>query len=277
MRGMTTPSDRPRLSVSTWSLHAELGRPPITGPANEAQRAPETGTPLIELPAKIAAFGIPTMEVCHFHLPSRDRTYLGELGSAIRDSGTELFSLLIDNGDITDPLHGSRDQAWITGWIETAGQLGSRCARVIAGKQESTAENRRLAIERLRELAAVASANGVRLMTENWFALLDHPDAVNEVIDALDGRLGLCLDFGNWSAPGKYDDFPKIARHAESCHTKADFDDGGSIDSDDYRRCLEIVQSAGFSGPHTLIFGDREKHNEWDGLRMEMDIVQPYC
>jgi len=60
-----------RLSVSTWSLHRTLGKPRPYGPGGEPGVA-AGGVPLLELPAQVAAAGIGTMEICHFHLPSRD-------------------------------------------------------------------------------------------------------------------------------------------------------------------------------------------------------------
>ena len=98
----------PRLSVSTWSLHRQLGKPGFTGPAHDMQIPIETHNkgpiPLLELPARVAEFGINTLEICHFHLPSVEKTYLAELRAALAAADVELFSLLIDDGDITHPL-----------------------------------------------------------------------------------------------------------------------------------------------------------------------------
>ena len=73
----------PRLSVSTWSLHRHLGKPGFTGPAHDMQIPIETHDKgpisLLELPAHVAEFGIRTLEICHFHLPSVEKTYLAEL------------------------------------------------------------------------------------------------------------------------------------------------------------------------------------------------------
>ena len=67
----------PRLSVSTWSLHRQLGKPGFTGPAHDMQIPIETHDKgpisLLELPAHVAEFGIRTLEICHFHLPSVEK------------------------------------------------------------------------------------------------------------------------------------------------------------------------------------------------------------
>ena len=269
----------PRLSVSTWSLHRQLGRPDFYGP-DEGKQIPVAThgrgeLSLLELPARVAEFGINTLELCHFHIPSLDKGYLNELRGALKAADVELFSLLIDHGDITDPEYADRDLVWIGEWIEIAGRLGATCARAIAGKAAPSAETLEISRNGLQKLAARAEANGVRLMTENWFSVLSTPENVLTLLDRLDGEVGLCLDFGNWKGETKYADFEAIAPRAESCHTKAHFLAPGAMDKDDYIRCLDLTQDAGFSGPHTLIY-DGPGDDEWEGLSIESDVVQSY-
>ena len=269
----------PRLSVSTWSLHRQLGRPDFYGPEEGKQIPVATHgggeLSLLDLPARVAEFGINTLELCHFHIPSLDKEYLNELRGALDAANVELFSLLIDNGDITHSKHADRDLSWIGEWIETAGILGATCARAIAGKAASSAEVLEMSRNGLQKLSERAEANDVRLMTENWFSVLSTPENVLTLLDSLDGRVGLCLDFGNWQGETKYADFEAIAPRAESCHTKAHFPAPGEMDKADYVRCLDLTQAAGFSGPHTLIY-DGPGDNEWEGLTIEREVVQSY-
>ena len=265
-----------RLSVSSWSLHKTLGSPSFYGV--EGSIAVEThnnGTlSLLELPQALADFGINTLEIVHFHLPSRDDSYLADLKDALEDANVELFSLLIDDGDITHPGNSERDVAWIAEWLEVATKLGSKRVRVIAGKQALTPEALALSIKGLRELAAKADSLGLKLMTENWFETTSTVEAVTQIMEGLEGRVGLCLDFGNWKGEDKYERFEQIAAYAESCHTKAFFENG-VIDSEDYEKCLTITQNANFAGPYTLIF-DSPEPAEWEGLAVERAIVQRY-
>ena len=269
----------PRLSVSTWSLHRQLGRPDFYGPEDGKQIPVATHSrgelSLLEVPARIAEFGINTLELCHFHIPSLDKGYLNELRSALEAADVELFSLLIDHGDITHPEYADQDLVWIGEWIETAGMLDATCARAIAGKAAPSAEALEMSRNGLQKLAERAEANGIRLMTENWFSVLSTPENVLTLLDRLDGEVGLCLDFGNWKGETKYADFEAIAPRAESCHTKAHFLAPGEMDKDDYIRCLDLTQQAGFSGPHTLIY-DGPGDDEWEGLTIESEVVQSY-
>ena len=269
----------PRLSVSTWSLHRQLGRPGFTGPADGMHIPVETHhngpISLLELPGHIAEFGIHTLELCHFHLPSVEKAYLSELRAAIADADVELFSLLIDDGDITHLSEAARDIAWIEAWIEIAGELGATCARVIGGKAEPSEATFAQSRNVLAKLAERAETAGIRLMSENWFSIFSTPDNVKTILSGLDGKVGLCLDFGNWRGDTKYDDLGAIASLAESCHTKAHFTAPREMEREDYVRCLEITRNAGFSGPHTLIY-DGPGDDEWEGLSLEREVVNPY-
>lgn len=264
-----------RISVSTWSLHRTLGRPPGYGPGQSIPPRPSDGLPLLDLPSKLAAFGIHTLEICHFHLASREPAYLAEMRAALDASGIELWSLLVDGGDITDPEQGRRDEAWIAGWLEVAAALGAKNARVIAGKADPSPAATARSIAGLRVLAHTAQTQGVRLMTENWLGLMDSPGQVLTVLDALGGDLGLCADFGNWRGAGKYDDLALIMDRAESCHAKCHFDANGVMDRDDFVRCLDLSAAADFEGPYTLIY-DGPDPDEWRHLEMERQVVQPY-
>jgi sugar phosphate isomerase/epimerase len=207
-------------------------------------------------------------------LPSREADYAKELRAALDAAGVELFSLLIDDGDITHPQYGERDLAWISRWIETAGALGATATRVIAGKAAPSEEALKRSITGLTTLVDVGKANGVRVMTENWFSLLSTPENVRRILSLVD--VGLCCDFGNWGGENKYEDLAEIMPFAESCHAKCAFTEAGEPDREDYLRCLELAKTAVFNGPYTLIYDSPNNDNEWEGLAIEKAMVEPY-
>lgn len=268
-----------RLSTSTWSLHRTIGMTYPDIPGSIPQQATPTygqgSQSLLDIPARLAQEGIHTLEICHFHLPRHDLVFLDHLRAALDAANVELFSLLIDDGDISDPVNAERDLAWISEWISIAGRLGARCARVIAGKSEPNEAALDKSVAGLTQLAAHAESHKVRLMTENWFSLLSTPDYVRRLLRQMDKRVGLCADFGNWSGENKYEELAQIFHFAESCHAKCSFTSPMHPNRDDYIRCLELTRAAEFAGPYTLIY-DGPDDDEWNGIAVEAEMVKPY-
>jgi len=265
-----------RIAVSTWSLHRLLGttyKHDLTtaeiGPGEDTYGEGEES--LLGLPSVLANHGYHRLEIVSFHLRSRDSIYLGELRDQLKIANVTLQTLLVDAGDITHPEHGMRDEAWIAGWLDVANELGAQNARIIAGKQKPTPETIDRSVAALKRLADRNAGSSVRLVTENWFDLLSSPQIVNEVLDRLEGRVGLLGDFGNWGGDTKYEDLAAIFGRAELCHAKASFV-AGQLDEADYGACVQLAEEAGYTGPYTLIF-DADQPNEWAGLAEERDFI----
>lgn len=262
-------------AVSSWSLHRTLGRfvadesqPP--GSDGPSPTGPVAATSLLELPAQLAAHGYDTVQFCHFHLPHRDAGYLAELKSALGDSKITLDALLVDAGDLTHPADADAHQAWIDAWIDDAETLGARKARLIAGKQSPTPDRLQDSGRRLAELAH--DHPGIRIVTENWMALLPDSDSVRAVLDAADGSVGLLVDLGNWAGPDKYEQLATIAPYAETCHAKCHHNADGELETADYRKSVQVLLDAGFTGPYALVY-DGPTDDEWASLDAEHEIV----
>lgn len=261
-------------AVSTWSLHRTLGRFVAEGSAVGGGRffdstvSPD-GLSLLELPAELRKRGYAALQICHFHLPSRSADYLEQLRAALTESGIELESLLIDDGDLTGP-HAARDEAWIAGWLETGIALGTRRARVSAGRSAPSAETILASAAGLRRLAE--SHPEIRVMTENWQEMTSDGAAVNTILDEAGPSVGLLIDLGNWRGPEKYRELGAIAARAESCHAKCHFG-GGVPDREDFVASLRVLQESGFDGAMALIY-DGSDEDEWAGLEIEYEMVR---
>ena len=250
----------PRLGVSTWSLNKSIS----------------AGTPLLDIPAQVAAHGLSKLEVCHFHFPSTQSDYLARFRAALHNAGVEFYTLLIDEGDLThpDPTERQRVIALMHRWIDVAAGGGAQRVRVIAGDAVPTPEALRLSADGLREVCRHAKAAGVDVVTENWHTLLDCPEDVLALLAMLPNQIGLKLDFGNWSGERKYADLEKVAPLADCTHAKATFAAPGELDESDFGRCLTLCRDAGFTGPHILIFSD--PGDEWTSLDRMRDFARPY-
>ena len=168
------------LSISTWSLHRELG--PLHWTVwNEAEKKhvakieeqPEKVT-LLELPAILASKGFKALEICHFHFPRTDSDYLQELRKACKEANITLQTLLLDYGDIStvDEVRRNADLQFIRSWIDIAASVGALHIRVIAGDaapddQEALVRSSQI----LSELAEYAKDSGVQIVMENFVPL----------------------------------------------------------------------------------------------------------
>lgn len=280
----------PRISTSSWSLHRALGTPDRRAPDGPPADGPVPGAQLslLELPGRLAAAGIGTLEICHFHFPSTDPGYLAELKAAAQNAGVEIFSVLIDAGDITqsDPVQLEKELAWIRGWLDVAAAMGASHSRVIAGYapiERSGGDLRthpiiRQSAANLQSLAAYGAAHGVQVITENFRSTAERADQLLAILELCDGKVGSCADFGNFKGAGKYDELAAIAPKSTSAHAKALYDNEGHPDRAEMARCLDLMAAAGFDGPISLIF-DTPLHrgeNEWDNLAGLREIVLPY-
>ena len=265
----------PTRTVSTWSLHRTLGSfrsvDPVTADRSAAVASePRSGLALLDLPAELARHGYDAVQICHFHLPTRAPGYLAELRAALADAGVRLDALLVDDGDLVHPTAADEHQAWIAGWLEDAVALGADRARLVAGQQPPTPERLQESSRRLAQLAK--DHPDVRVVTENWLALLPTAADVHAVLDPLGGTVGLLIDLGNWTGANKYDELSSIAPMAETCHAKCHFD-GDEPDANDYRRSLQVLRDAGYDGPLALIYSGPDA-DEWAGLDREHAITR---
>ena len=284
-----------RISTSSWSLHRALGSPPLFGPGQPfpTGSVAEAAISLLELPSALARANIHTLEIVHFHFPATDAAYIEELKSAIGEAGIELFSILIDAGDITHPDEAVRaeEMAWIRSWLDVAARCGAAHARVVGGCQPVERGGAlghaalldhpvvQCSAQGLRQLADYGASVGVQVITENFRESTSRADQTLAILELCEGRVGLCADFGNYKGADRYNELAALFPKADSAHVKALYDGGGNADEDEFRHALGMLAGAGFDGPMSLIF-DTALHgnsSEWDNLAQMRAIAAPFC
>jgi len=274
----------PFLSLTTWSLHRNLG--PLRWTRWDAEKQqqivqeqdqPET-IRLVDLPAEAARRGFQSLEVCHFNFPSTDADYLRELRQAFENAGIAFYTLLVDYGDISssNETRRSADIEFIKGWIDIAAEVGAPRIRVMPG--ESRPDDR-AALERtaeaLNQLADYSKKRGVRIVIENIQALCSVPENCIALLDACDGQVGMTADYGNFPTALKYEALEAVLPRSESVHAKTHYDkSSGFPDVTEFQKSLDIAKRAGYDGPFTLVYdgpGDM-----WEGITRIQRIVEPY-
>ncbi|MBB3113516.1 sugar phosphate isomerase/epimerase [Paenibacillus phyllosphaerae] len=271
------------LSVSTWSLHRLLGplHWTIWDEETRSHRTVAKEQPLelslLELPKIASERGYKAIEVCHFHFPSTERDYLEQLRAAFEQADISLDTLLLDYGDLTAEDEGrvKEDLGLMKRWIEAASFCGAKQIRIVAGEAEPTNQAALVrSAASLLELIRFAEPLGVRVVTENFKPLTSIATNVAALYDQCEGKLGLITDFGNYKGAGKYGEIAQTAPLSVSVHAKANYDEQGIPDVEEFSQCLEAVKGTNFDGAYVLIYdgpGDM-----WEGLERVKELVQPY-
>lgn len=278
--------------VSTWSLHRALGRFKAgdvrSTRGRSASRAAERfvarispapaddgAMDLLELPSRLSQHGYDAVQIVHFHLSSRDPSYLAELRSELDRNGMRLDTFLVDDGDLTHPTDAAADEDWISEWLEDAEVLGALRARVIAGRSAPTQETIAHSAAGLRRLAQAHP--GLRVVFENWLEMTPGSSAVNAIVDAAGDSVGLLVDLANWTGPSTCDELAAIAGRAETCHAKCRVGDTGfaaeSSAVREYVDALSTIRDVGFTGSLALVY-DGADPDEWRMLDDEFALVQ---
>lgn len=250
----------PKVAMSSWTFHEAFGCLWNELHPNGKKVIPKNvGTSasldLLSLPREVASHDITTIDICHFHLPSIDATFLEELKGALAEADVELVQLLIDSGELCNPdPEASRDQIEIVKrWMEVASQLGATGVRYVPGAATPSAETIGASVKAFRELADFANSLALEPATENFKNMNQLPGTLLEIIDLSERSYGLVADFGNASGPDKYLTLSKLMPRATSIHAWANCDDNGIIDRAEFRHCLEIALDSGFDGPILLL------------------------
>lgn len=271
------------LSVSTWSLHRELG-PLHWNIWNDVEKQIQIKTEdqpenmnLVDLPALLRVEGFEAAEICHFHFQSTDRDYLEQLRNAFAKAGIEFHTLLIDYGDIstTDKTRRHADLKFIKNWIKIASITGAKRVRVIAGDAEPDDHEALVRTSvHLNELADYASSLDVRVVTENFRALTSKAENCLYLVNQSNHNIKLITDFGNFTGNTKYEDLEKILPYSDSVHAKAYFNNDGIPDEEEFEKCLNLLSEVNYNGPITLIYDGPGQM--WEGINRVRKIVEPY-
>jgi sugar phosphate isomerase/epimerase len=247
-----------QFAVSSWSLDDLL----------------QSSLPLVELPQQLKAHDIFLLELCHFHLPSTDASYLQTFRQALQQAEVKLSSLLIDTGDIasSDDVKRKDDIQEIKHWIDIAATLGAERVRIVAGNQTPTPEVVKRSSQHLGELTAYAKTKNVKASTENWQKTSLEAEVLLELLQH-NPELGLCADIGNAEQTNdKYATLAKLLPKATSVHFKARYENG-KIEPNDLQTCMQLINEAKFSGVMTMIY--ESKQNEWEGVVQLKNAVAP--
>ena len=273
-----------KIAVSAWSFHEPL----YAGKLRQS-----------DVPAEVAALGFRHVELLEMFLwrkppgrlerllrrttppasPTVDYSHdtLNELAGARLRAGTQLVCWAVDTDlTLTDANTRHAQLAHIATAIEAARFLGAPMLRITTGGKEGEADAVGRVIDALRVITPVATARGAQLAIENHLGLSTDPNALVEIVRALNSPyVGVCLDLGNFREGEAEQGIPLLAPHAIHVHCKShSFDANGEETTINYGAAMQALRSVGYDGILSIEFeGDGAPA---DGIRKTKALIEKY-
>ncbi|MGK6352946.1 sugar phosphate isomerase/epimerase family protein [Parapedobacter sp. DT-150] len=229
------------ISLAEWSLHRTL----FAGKLDNLD-FPETAA---------KTFGIHAVEYVNqfFKDKAKDQAYLSELNKRAKDHGVKNVLIMIDG---EGALGAAADQERTTAvenhykWVEAAKFLGCHAIRVNAAGKGTPEEVKSAAIDGLGRLSEFAAQHDINVIVENHGGISSHGDWLSAVLRGVGKpNCGSLPDFGNFYEYDRYQGVTDLMPLAKGVSAKSHvFDQNGDETGIDYRRMLQIVKDAGYTG-----------------------------
>lgn len=229
------------ISLAQWSLHKTL----FAGKMDNLD--------FPEVAAK--TYGIYAVEYVNqfFKDKANDREYLGELLQRTNDLGVQNVLIMVDGEGNLGASDDAERQTAVENhykWVEASKFLGCHAIRVNAAGEGSPEEVKAAAIDGLSRLSEFAAQHDISVIVENHGGISSHGDWLSAVLAGVGkDNCGSLPDFGNFYEYDRYQGVTDLMPFAKGVSAKANvFDENGDEPNIDYRRMLQIVKDAGYTG-----------------------------
>lgn len=230
-------------------------------------------------------FGIEAIEyVNQFYFKTLNEALVKELRERADSEGVTSLLIMVDGeGHLGAPDEQARQKAVENHyrWADAAHALGCHSIRVNAHSEGSWDEQMKLAADGLSRLAEYCSPLGLNVLVENHGGLSSNAEWLSGVMKlAGHEAVGTLPDFGNFvidretgESFDRYRGVEMLMPFARAVSAKShDFDDDGNETTTDFRRMMEIVLNAGYSGWVGIEYeGDRLSEKE--GIVKTRDLL----
>lgn len=278
------------LSLAQWSIHKMIHAKELN-PLDFAMKANQWGFKGLEYVNHLYA---PELEK-YSNLNMGIENLVRELNTRSADHGVKNVIMMVDlppgEGDMAVMDDAIRSKAIESHypWIDATAALGCHAMRInMFGELES--ENwKPAAIDALGRLGTYAAERNVNILIENHGYLTSNAALLMEVINQVNlENCGTLPDFGNfclrrennerWGTEcveeyDKYQGVEELMPRAKAVSAKSyDFDANGNETTIDYKRMLDIVRSAGYTG-YIGVEYEGERLSEEEGILATKDLL----
>lgn len=254
------------ISLAEWSLHRTL----FEGKLDNLD-FPETAA---------KKFGIHAVEYVNqfFKDKAQDKKYLADLNQRAKDNGVKNVLIMIDGeGPLGSTDEKERTQAVENHykWVEAAKFLGCHSIRVNAAGKGTPEEVKAAAIDGLGRLSEFAAPHGIGVIVENHGGISSHGDWLSAVLRGVGkDNCGSLPDFGNFYEYDRYQGVQDLMPLAKGVSAKTHaFDESGNETQIDYRRMLQIVKDAGYTGYIDVEY-EGDQLSEEEGIRATKRLLE---
>jgi sugar phosphate isomerase/epimerase len=267
------------ISLAQWSLHKTLFEKKMDN---------------LDFAAKARKdFGIGVVEYVNqfFKDKAQDTNYLNEMLKRCSDNDVKNHLIMIDGeGDIGHKVEAERIKAVENHykWVDAAKHLGCATIRVNAAGEGTAEEIAKTAADGLSRLGEYAEKVGINVIVENHGGYSSNGAWLAGVMKAVNKpNVGTLPDFGNFcikrepnnwrnclDAYDRYQGTTELMPFAKGVSAKShDFDAQGNETETDYKKMLQIVKAAGFTG-YIGIEYEGEVLSEDEGIRKTKSLLE---
>jgi len=199
--------------------------------------------------------GITALEYFNGHILDkvRDTRFFRELKKRSNDVGATCTMMLCRSDIALDSPDSSTRYNAVEGyipWMEAVRLLGGNAIRVDCRSDGDFEEQKKYAIDGLRQLCDVAAPFGMNILVENHGGFSSNGKWLADVMSKVEKRnCGTLPDFQNFHGYDPYVGVEELMPYAKIvCAKSKEFDSDGNETNVDYRRMMKIVLDSGFKG-----------------------------
>ena len=236
-------------------------------------------------------FGIEALEYVNqfFKDKAEDKAYLDEMNQRASDLGVSNVLVMIDGeGQLGSTNDDKRKEAVENHykWVEAAKYLGCHSIRVNAAGKGTAEEVAAAATDGLGRLSEFAADYEIGVIVENHGGYSSDGEWLSGVLAAVDNpNCGSLPDFGNFCIKRKgwenclesYDRYlgtEQLMPFAKGVSAKShDFNEAGEEIHTDFRKMLQIVKDAGYTGYIGVEYEGREL-DEYTGIKKTKELLE---
>lgn len=272
-----------KISLAEWSLHRTLQEKKLDN---------------LDFAATARGYGLDAIEYVNqfFADKAKDAAYLAELNKRAADNGVKQLLIMVDGeGGMAETDKKLLNQAIENHkkWVDAAAVLGCHSIRVNAfSSNPKREEAAKAAVEGLGKLGEYAKQANINVIVENHGGFSSDGAWLSGVMREINmPNVGTLPDFGNfcvrrdnktanpWEGEcvEEYDRYKGIAEmmpFAKGVSAKSnEFDENGNETKTDFRRMLQIVKDAAYTG-YIGIEYEGDKHTEDEGIKLTKALLE---